>query len=99
MGIIIKPSDLKYRYPKDVINREKPRFGGKPDSAPFSRDDLYEILPMMTAVMNELGSDDGRVLHLIEDILNNDVPRFISTREEVFDCLVAATRDCLGQDE
>ena len=99
MGIVIKPSDLKYRYPKDVINREKTKFGGKPDPAPFNRDDLYEILPMMAAVMAELGSDDGRVLHLIEDILNNDVPRFIATREEVFDCLVAATRDCLGWDE
>ena len=98
MGIVIKPSDLKYRYPKDVVNREGTKFRGKPDPAPFNRHDLYDILPMMAAVMNELGSEDDRVLHLIEDILNNDVPRFIATREEVFDCLVAATRDCLGWD-
>lgn len=99
MGIVIKPSDLKYKYPKDTANREKPKFRGKPDPEPFNRDDLYDILPMMEAVMDALGSDEGRVLHLIEDILNNDVPRFIATREEIFDCLVAATRDCLGMEE
>ena len=96
MGIVIKPSDLKYRYPKDIANRDQPKFRGKPDPAPFDRADLYEILPMMAAVMDALGNDDGRVLHLLEDILNTDLPRFISTREEVFDCLVEAARDCLG---
>jgi hypothetical protein len=99
VGIIINPSDLKYKYPRDVPNRDKPKFSGKPDPTPFNRDDLYDILPMLTAVMDALGTDDGRVLHLLEDILNDNLPRFISTREEVFDCLVEAARDVLGWHE
>ncbi len=96
MGITIKPSDLQYKYPRDIARRDLPKFAGKPDPTPFNRDDLYEVLPMFTAVMDALGTDDGRVLHLIEDILNRDLPRFISTREEVFDCLVETARERLG---
>jgi hypothetical protein len=97
MGIVIKPSDLKYKYPKDIENRDNPKFSGKPDQAPFNRDDLYEVLPMLEAVMDALGTDEGRILHLLEDILNNDLPRCINSREEVFDCLVGVARERLGQ--
>ncbi len=93
MKLVIKPSDLKYRYPRDIPNRERPKFCGKPDPNPFNRDDLYEVLPMMAAAMEELGSDDGRVLHLLEDILNCDIPCSINSREEVFDCLVETARE------
>lgn len=96
MGIVIKPSDLKFKYPKDIAHRDLPKFSGKPDPAAFSRDDLYEVLPMFAAVMDALGTDDGRILHLLEDILNTDMPRFIATREEVFDCLVETARERLG---
>jgi len=92
MNIIVKASDLKYKYPKDTVNRDLPKFTGKPDPAPFNRDDLYELLPMLSAVMTELGTDDGRVLHMLEDIINNDMPRCIISREEVFDCLVETAR-------
>jgi hypothetical protein len=96
MGIVIKPSDFKYKYPKDIANRDRPKFAGKPDPTPFNRDDLYEILPMMAAVMDALETDDGRVLHLLEDILNTDLPRCINARDEVFDCLVETARERLG---
>ena len=76
--------------------RDLPKFAGKPDPAPFNRDDLYEVLPMLEAVMDALGSDEGRILHLLEEILNLDMPRCISTREEVFDCLVETARERLG---
>jgi hypothetical protein len=92
MNIIVKASDLKYKYPKDTVNRDLPKFTGKPDPAPFNRDDLYDLLPMLSAVMTELGTDDGRVLHMLEDIINNDMPRCISSREDVFDCLVETAR-------
>ncbi len=95
MGIRIKPSDLQYKYPRDTARRDLPKFAGKPDPAPFNRDDLYEVLPMLAAVMDALGTDNGRVLHLLEDILNREMPRCISTREEVFDCLVATARERL----
>ena len=95
MGIKIKPSDLKFKYPRDTVNRYKPKFTGKPDPEPFNRDDLYEVIPMLEAVMDALGSDDGRVLHALEDILN-EMPRFIEKREEVFDCLLCAMRDLLA---
>ena len=95
MNIIVRASDLKYKYPKDTANRDKPKFSGRPDPAPFNRDDLYDILPMFSAVMTELGTDDGRVLHMLEDIVNCDMPSFISTRGEVFDCLVETARQRL----
>ena len=94
MAVIIKASDVKFRYPRDVANRDKPKFAGLPDPAPFNRHDLYEILPMLTAVMNELGSNDGEVLHMIEDALNT-MPGFITTRGEVFDYLQGSVRECL----
>ena len=94
MPIIVKASDLKFKYPRDVANREEPKFTGLPDPAPFNRNDLYEILPMMSAVMDELGSADGEVLNLLEDLLNQ-MPGFISTRGEVFDYLQGSARECL----
>jgi hypothetical protein len=94
MPIIVKASDLKFKYPRDVKRREEPKFRGLPDPAPFSRGDLYEILPMMSAVMNELGSDDGRDLHVLEDLLN-EMPRFIATRGEVYDYLLGSAHECL----
>lgn len=94
MAIVIKASDLKFRYPRDIAKREEPKFAGLPDPAPFNRHDLYEILPMLSAVMHELESVDGEVLHLIEDVLN-DMPGFITTRGEVFDYLQGSARECL----
>lgn len=92
--IIVKASDLKFKYPRDVANRHEPKFSGLPDNALFNRDDLYEILPMISAVMSALESDDDRLLHLLEDILNQ-MPRFISKRGEVFNYLTGAVRECL----
>jgi len=94
MSIIVKASDLKFKYPRYVATRDEPKFAGLPDSAPFNRDDLYEILPMLSAVMDELGSYDGEDLHLLEDLLN-DMPRFIGSREDVFDYLLGSARECL----
>ena len=94
MPIIVKASDFKFKYPRDIPNRNEPKFAGLPDPAPFNRHDLYEILPMMTAVMNELESEDGEVLNLLEDILNQ-MPSFIATRGEVFDYLQGSARECL----
>ena len=94
MSIIIKASDLKFKYPRDIPNRTEPKFAGLPDPAPFNRDDLYDVLPMMGAVMDELGSLDGEVLNLLEDLLNQ-MPRFIGSRGEVFDYLQGSARECL----
>jgi len=99
MGITLKPSDLYYRYRKDIANRDKPKFCGKPDQEPFNRDDLYEVVPMMEAAMDALGTTDGRVLNLLEDIMNLEMPRFIESREMVFDCLVETARERLGMDD
>lgn len=96
MSIIIKVSDFKFRYPRDVARREEPKFVGLPDPAPFNRHDLYEILPMMSAVMDELGSEDGQELNMLEDILNT-MPGFVSTRGEVYDYLLGSARECLGR--
>ncbi|HEY3308348.1 MAG TPA: hypothetical protein VGJ93_07815 [Desulfuromonadaceae bacterium] len=94
MPIVVNPSDFKFKYPRDVAHRHDPKFAGLPDPASFNRDDLYEILPIMNFAMNELGSDDGAVLHLLEDILN-EMPRFITTRGEVFEYLLGSARECL----
>jgi hypothetical protein len=95
MGSLFKHSDLKYRYKEDIAGRDLPRFNGKPDPAPFNRDDLYEVLPMLEAVMEKLGTYDVKILHLLEDILNTNLPKCISTREEVFDCLLVAGQEWL----
>jgi hypothetical protein len=92
--LIVKAFDLKFKYRKYTETRDEPKFAGLPDPAPFNRDDLYEILPMMGAVMDQLGSVDGELLHQLEDILNG-MPRFIATRGEVFDYLVGSARECL----
>jgi hypothetical protein len=94
MAVVIKASDLKFKYPRDIPNRNEPKFAGLPDPAPFNRDDLYEILPMMSAVMDELGSVDGEVLNMLEDLLNQ-MPRFIRAREDVFDYLRGSALECL----
>ncbi len=95
MGIAIKPSDLYYRYPRKKATREVPKFTGKPDPHPFDREDLYEVIPMLEAVMNALGSNDGRVLNRLEEVMVMEVPGFIRSRDEVFDCLVAVMRGVL----
>lgn len=92
--LVVKASDLKFKYRKYIESRDEPKFSGLPDPAPFNRDDLYEILPMMGGVMDQLGSVDGKLLHQLEDILN-EMPRFIVTRGEVFDYLVGSARECL----
>lgn len=95
MGVVIKPSDLNYKYPKDTVNRNEPKFSGKPDSAAFNRDDLYDIIPMFEQVMAELGRDDALTLHTIEEVMIRNMPRSIVSREEVFDFLVGSMRDIL----
>jgi hypothetical protein len=94
-GIAIKPSDLYYKYRRKKTTLNLPRFAGTPDPHHFDRDDLYEVIPMLEAVMNELGSVDGRVLHRLEEVMVLEMPRFIATREEVFHCLVGVMRDLL----
>jgi hypothetical protein len=96
MGISVKASDLYYRYPKETTTRHLSKFKGKPDKSPFNRDDLYEVLPMLGAVMDSLGSDDQRILHIAEEIMIRDMPRFLESREDVFDFLVGCTSDRLG---
>lgn len=94
MPVIVKASDLKFKYFRIVASRDAPRIVGRSDPTPFNRHDLYEILPMMGAVMDGLASDDGQVLHLLEDILNR-MPGFIVTRGEVYDYLLGSARECL----
>ncbi|GAM10764.1 hypothetical protein OR1_03061 [Geobacter sp. OR-1] len=94
--ISVKGSDLYNKYQKDTENRFKPKFSGKPDPNRFNRDDIYEVLPMLSAVMSELGRDDQRTLHLMEELMIRDMPAFISSREEVFDFLVSCMKEILA---
>lgn len=96
MGVTIKASDLYYRYPKETKTRHLAKFNGKPDKAAFNREDLYEVLPMLGAVMAELGSDEQRILHIVEELMIRDLPGFIESREDVFDFLVGCSREILG---
>jgi len=97
MGITIKASDLYYRYPKETTTRHLTKFNGKPDSTPFNRDDIYEVLPMLGAVMDSLGSNEQRVLQMAEEIMIRELPRFIESREDVFDFLIGCTSEMLGR--
>lgn len=94
MPVTLKPSDLKFRYPRDIPNRSRPKFTGLPDPAPFNSNDLFEVLPMFEAVMNTLDTRDGNILDMLEDVLNRK-PGFIHSREEVYDYLLGTARECL----
>jgi hypothetical protein len=96
MDIVVKPSDLYYKYRRNVALRDQPKFTGVPDSTPFDRDDLYEVLPMLGAVMSALSRDDMAALHLVEELLVRELPRFISARDEVFTFLVECGREQLA---
>lgn len=95
MELMIKPSDLKFKYRRDVLHRNEAKYLGGDDPAPFNRDDLYDILAMLTAVMNALQSDNGRLLHLLEETLN-DMPRCVVTRGEVFAYLRGTAEEVIG---
>ena len=95
MGLHIKASDLYYKYPRDTASRSIPKFRGKPDPAPFNRDDLYEVLPLLEKVMDELGRDDAETLHLVEELMIRDLPGFLVSRSEVFDFLAGCAAEVL----
>ncbi|GFO63348.1 hypothetical protein M1B72_10550 [Geomonas paludis] len=96
MQLTVLASDLKYKYPKVTQTRFDAKFSGPGDDAPFNRDDLYDILPMLTAVMNDLERDDAGTLHFLEDLMNQDMPRFLVSRGEVFDFLTGCGREMLS---
>ncbi len=96
MGIQINPSDLYYKYRRNKELRDEPKFTGKPDSTPYDRDDLYDVIPMLSAVMDELQCRDANVLHRLEELAGDEMPKFITSREEVFDFLVNVMGDMLG---
>jgi len=95
MHLSIKPSDLYYKYARDSARKNDPGFRGKPDPAPFNRDDLYDVIPMLEQVMTELDRDDSRTLHTLEELMLLHMPRFVACREEVFDFLVGCMREML----
>lgn len=88
MGIAIKPSDLQFKYRRKKDFRDEPKFQGKPDSRPFDRDDLYEVIPMLEAVMDAVQLDDGNTLYELENILNSIPSGYRPKREDIFDFLV-----------
>lgn len=96
MSLTIYASDLKYRYPKVMETRHATKFTGPGDNAPFNRDDLYDILPLLAAVMDELERDDATTLHFLEDLMNRDLPRCLVSRGEVFDFLTGCGKEMLA---
>ncbi len=98
MAIEIKPSDLYYKYRRNKELRGEPKFTGKPDSNSYDRDDLYDVIPMLGAVMDELNCRDAEVLHRLEELAGDEMPKFITSREDVFDFLVNVLEDMLGVD-
>ena len=99
MGIEINPSDLYYKYRRNKELRDEPKFTGKPDSGAYDRDDLYDVIPMLEAVMDELNCRDANVLHKLEELAGDTMPRFIARRDEVFDFLVSVSRDMMGEED
>jgi hypothetical protein len=97
MELEIKPSDLYFRYRRNKELRGEPKFTGKPDSNTYDRDDLYDVIPMLGAVMNELNCRDANVLHRLEELAGDEMPKFITRREDVFDFLINVMGDMLGE--
>ncbi|HKL48280.1 MAG TPA: hypothetical protein VJ882_01370, partial [Desulfuromonadales bacterium] len=86
-------SDLRYRYRRKKETRDIPKFTGKPDPHPFDREDLYDVIPMFEALMGALDSNNGEVLCRMEEVMIGEMPAFIETREDVYDCLLAVMLD------
>jgi len=99
MGLQIKPSDLYYKYRRNKELRDQQKFTGKPDPQPYDRDDLYDVIPMLEAVMDELNCSDANVLHRLEELAGDEMPRFIEARDDVFDFLVSVMGDMLGVED
>lgn len=97
MAIEIKPSDLYFKYRRKKACLAEAEFNGKPDPRPYDRDNLYEVIAMLGAVMNELNCRDAAVLHRLEELAGDEMPQFIRSREEVFDFLVSVMGDMLGK--
>lgn len=96
-GIEIKPSDLYFKYRRHKETRDEPKFTGKPDPHPYVRDDLYDVIPMLAAVMDALECRDAQVLHRLEELAGDEMPQFITRRDEVYDFLVGVMSDMLGR--
>ncbi len=92
MAVTIKPSDLFYRYPKNHEYKTTARFSGPPDPEPFDKDDLYEVIPLLEKVMDALGTDDGRILRELEEVMVRWMPADLR-REQAFHMLVDALKD------
>lgn len=97
MAIQINPSDLYYKYRRNHEHRGESKFTGKPDPRPYNREDLYEVIPMLSAVMDHFNCQDAAVLHRLEALAGDEMPLFIRSREEVFDFLVAVAGDMLSR--
>ena len=97
MGIKIKPSDLYFRYPKKRIGGVKPEVDFAIDGNYFDRDNLDEVIPMFEAIMDALGTQDGEILQMAEEILNERIPRFVDTREAVFHCIIETLEAVFGR--
>jgi hypothetical protein len=80
-----------------VETRGEPKFQGADDQAHFNRNDLYDVLPILEAVMDALGREDAQALHLLEDIMNQELPRFVRARGEVFGFLTGCMREVLAE--
>jgi hypothetical protein len=92
MQIHINPSHLFYRYKHKKESMHEEKFSGLPDPHPFDRDDLYEILPMLTSVMAAIECNDGLILEKAEEIMLFQMPTFIDTREEVYNFLLSTIK-------
>lgn len=75
-----------------MVNRDQSTFRGTPDLHSFNRHDPA----MMEAAMNRLGINEGRVLALLQELMQQDMPRFIESRGMAFDSLPETIRERLG---
>ena len=97
MELEIKPSDLYFKYRRNKELRGESKFTGKPDANTYDRDDLYDVIPMLSAVMGKLQCQDANVLHRLEELAGDEMPKFITSREDVFDFLVNVMGDMFGK--
>lgn len=84
----IKASFLKYAYTKVTAAGDKPPFTGLPDGKLFHRKEVYEILPMLQKVVDELDLRKKSDVHELEDLIHLKLPVDIRTRGEVYCWLI-----------
>lgn len=88
--MLVTKSDLALKHYSWVAKPgDNPRITGHPDSDLFNRGEGYEVLSMIQGVVTALALKTAGDVHKLEQLIADDLPGGIRSRQGVKDWLVA----------